>query len=202
MKVPRPSGGSRQSTGVGKIFVKYDHADSARTALQALAGRKFADRTVVTTYFSEVSSRLLTVDLNSRLLANHVRGRKTSKSAPGRSSQWVFQIRRRAPNSDLPSVPFSVVVHPCPSWKNKGIRTPKNQVADFRLGGFSWFFLSAQKISCAISKPTVCVHFMHRREVKERWKFQSPLEKRLVCCFFKILFCDSQPHTSPRCSSS
>lgn len=54
MKVPRPSGGSRQSTGVGKIFVKYDNADSARTALQALAGRKFADRTVVTTYFSEV----------------------------------------------------------------------------------------------------------------------------------------------------
>lgn len=59
MKVPRPSGGSRQSTGVGKIFVKYDNANSARTALQALAGRKFADRTVVTTYFSEV--RLLIV---------------------------------------------------------------------------------------------------------------------------------------------
>lgn len=56
MKVPRPSGGSRQSNGVGKIFVKYDNADSARTALQALAGRKFADRTVVTTYFSEVSA--------------------------------------------------------------------------------------------------------------------------------------------------
>lgn len=55
MKVPRPSGGSRQSNGVGKIFVKYDDADSARKALQALAGRKFADRTVVTTYFSEVS---------------------------------------------------------------------------------------------------------------------------------------------------
>ena len=54
MKVPRPSGGSRQSAGVGKIFVKYDNADSARKALQTLAGRKFADRTVVTTYFSEV----------------------------------------------------------------------------------------------------------------------------------------------------
>ncbi|KAL8688676.1 MAG: hypothetical protein Q9218_005477, partial [Villophora microphyllina] len=53
MKIPRPSGGSRQSNGVGKIFVKYDNADSARKALQALAGRKFADRTVVTTYFSE-----------------------------------------------------------------------------------------------------------------------------------------------------
>lgn len=55
MKVPRPSGGSRQSAGVGKIFVKYDSPESARKALQALAGRKFADRTVVTTYFSEVS---------------------------------------------------------------------------------------------------------------------------------------------------
>ncbi|CAL8575318.1 hypothetical protein XPA_001250 [Xanthoria parietina] len=53
MKIPRPSGGSRQSNGVGKIFVKYDTADSARKALQSLAGRKFADRTVVTTYFSE-----------------------------------------------------------------------------------------------------------------------------------------------------
>ena len=55
MKVPRPSGGSRQSAGVGKIYVKYDNPDSARKALAALAGRKFADRTVVTTYFSEVS---------------------------------------------------------------------------------------------------------------------------------------------------
>lgn len=64
MKVPRPSGGSRQSTGVGKIFVKYDNADSARTALQALAGRKFADRTVVTTYFSEVRSRPPIIDLD------------------------------------------------------------------------------------------------------------------------------------------
>ncbi|KAI4173049.1 MAG: hypothetical protein LQ343_003159 [Gyalolechia ehrenbergii] len=53
MKIPRPSGGSRQSNGVGKIFVKYEDAESARKALQALAGRKFADRTVVTTYFSE-----------------------------------------------------------------------------------------------------------------------------------------------------
>ena len=58
MKVPRPSGGSRQSNGVGKIYVKYDTPDSAKKALQALAGRKFADRTVVTTYFSEASPTL------------------------------------------------------------------------------------------------------------------------------------------------
>ena len=55
MKVPRPTGGSRQSAGVGKIYVKFDTPDAARKALAALAGRKFADRTVVTTYFSEVS---------------------------------------------------------------------------------------------------------------------------------------------------
>lgn len=156
MKVPRPSGGSRQSTGVGKIFVKYDNADSARTALQALAGRKFADRTVVTTYFSEVSNCLLTVDLNPRLLANHMRGRKTSKSAPGRWSQWVFHIRRRAPNLDLPSIPFSVVVHPSLSSKRKGVRTPENQVAGFRFGGFSQFFLSAKRFP-VLSLSPLCV---------------------------------------------
>lgn len=56
MKVPRPTGGSRQSSGVGKIFVKFDTIEGTTAALKALAGRKFADRTVVTTYFSEVSS--------------------------------------------------------------------------------------------------------------------------------------------------
>ncbi|KAI0113976.1 hypothetical protein GGR51DRAFT_473269 [Nemania sp. FL0031] len=53
MKVPRPIGGSRQSAGVGKIYVKFDTTESAKKALQALAGRKFADRTVVSTYFPE-----------------------------------------------------------------------------------------------------------------------------------------------------
>lgn len=55
LKIPRPTGGSRQSAGVGKIFVKFDSVESATGALKALAGRKFSDRTVVTTYFSEVS---------------------------------------------------------------------------------------------------------------------------------------------------
>jgi len=54
MKIPRPSGGSRQSAGVGKIYIKFDTPESAKKALQSLAGRKFADRTVVTTHFSEV----------------------------------------------------------------------------------------------------------------------------------------------------
>ncbi len=65
IKIPRPSGGSRQSAGVGKIYVKFDSPESASKALRSLAGRKFADRTVVTTYFSEVSFKdighLLTV---------------------------------------------------------------------------------------------------------------------------------------------
>lgn len=54
LKVPRPSGGSRQSSGVGKIFAKFDTVESTTKALRALAGRKFADRTVVATYFPEV----------------------------------------------------------------------------------------------------------------------------------------------------
>ncbi|KAB5581069.1 hypothetical protein GE09DRAFT_1213499 [Coniochaeta sp. 2T2.1] len=53
LKIPRPSGPSRSSAGVGKIFVKYDTPDAAQKALRALAGRKFADRTVVTTFFPE-----------------------------------------------------------------------------------------------------------------------------------------------------
>ncbi|CRK23860.1 hypothetical protein BN1708_013835 [Verticillium longisporum] len=53
VKVPCPVGGSRQSAGVGKIFVKYETKEATKKALQSLAGRKFADRTVVTTYFPE-----------------------------------------------------------------------------------------------------------------------------------------------------
>ncbi|KAK3336008.1 hypothetical protein B0T19DRAFT_408204 [Cercophora scortea] len=53
LKIPRPIGGSRQSAGVGKIFIKFETSESATKALRALAGRKFADRTVVTTYFPE-----------------------------------------------------------------------------------------------------------------------------------------------------
>lgn len=59
LKVPRPAGGSRQSAGVGRIFVKFESVDATTSALKALAGRKFADRTVVTTYFPEVGLRIL-----------------------------------------------------------------------------------------------------------------------------------------------
>ena len=57
LKVPKPSG-PRLSAGVGKIYVKYDKPESAQKALRALAGRKFADRTVVVTFFGEVSPLL------------------------------------------------------------------------------------------------------------------------------------------------
>ncbi|OCK75063.1 hypothetical protein K432DRAFT_386427 [Lepidopterella palustris CBS 459.81] len=52
LKIPKPSG-PRINPGVGKIYVKYDKPDSAQKALRALAGRKFADRTVVVTFFGE-----------------------------------------------------------------------------------------------------------------------------------------------------
>ena len=55
MKIPRPAGGSRQSNGVGKIYLKYSDVESAKSALQSLAGRQFAQRTVVATYFDESS---------------------------------------------------------------------------------------------------------------------------------------------------
>jgi splicing factor U2AF subunit len=53
LKIPRPVGGSRQSAGVGKIYIKYETPEAATKALRALAGRKFSDRTVVSTYFPE-----------------------------------------------------------------------------------------------------------------------------------------------------
>ena len=53
MKMPRPSGGLKQANGVGKIYIKYAAPESAQKALSALAGRKFADRTVVVTVFEE-----------------------------------------------------------------------------------------------------------------------------------------------------
>ena len=48
-----PTSGARQNTGIGKIYIKYAQPESAQKALAALAGRKFADRTVVVTFFGE-----------------------------------------------------------------------------------------------------------------------------------------------------
>ena len=53
IKMPRPTSGARQNNGIGKIYIKYAQPESAQKALAALAGRKFADRTVVVTFFGE-----------------------------------------------------------------------------------------------------------------------------------------------------
>lgn len=88
LKIPRLAGGSRQSAGVGKIFVKFDTPESTTKALKALAGRKFADRTVVTTYFPEVCS--CNQNLKLTLLTRHFR--KISMSALGSISYRIGHV--------------------------------------------------------------------------------------------------------------
>jgi splicing factor U2AF 65 kDa subunit len=78
LKIPRPIGGSRQSAGIGKIYVKFDTVESATAALKSLAGRKFSDRTVVVTYFSEVSVFCVCANLE---IYKHV---STNKTATGK----------------------------------------------------------------------------------------------------------------------
>jgi splicing factor U2AF 65 kDa subunit len=79
LKIPRPVAGSRQSAGVGKIFVKFATTEQTAKALKALAGRKFSDRTVVTTYFPEVCS----LPGHFSAVRLHVL-RKTLRSTPGK----------------------------------------------------------------------------------------------------------------------
>ncbi|KAJ3082139.1 U2 small nuclear RNA auxiliary factor 2 [Quaeritorhiza haematococci] len=50
--IPRPVP-DPEAPGVGKIFVQFATIDQCTVALRALAGRKFADRTVVTAYYPE-----------------------------------------------------------------------------------------------------------------------------------------------------
>ncbi|KAI9482543.1 hypothetical protein BDB00DRAFT_775367 [Zychaea mexicana] len=52
MKIPRPQSG-QNVVGLGKIFVRFENQDQALSALRALAGRKFADRTVVSSFVDE-----------------------------------------------------------------------------------------------------------------------------------------------------
>ncbi|KAJ1969957.1 hypothetical protein H4R35_006006 [Dimargaris xerosporica] len=52
VRIPRPEP-DVEVPGVEKIFIQYDSIESATAALRALAGRKFADRTVVASYVSE-----------------------------------------------------------------------------------------------------------------------------------------------------
>ncbi|KAI8971993.1 hypothetical protein BDF20DRAFT_979359 [Mycotypha africana] len=52
MKIPRPQKGVNVP-GLGLIFIRYEDPQQTLAALQALAGRKFADRTVVATFIDE-----------------------------------------------------------------------------------------------------------------------------------------------------
>ncbi|CAG8554815.1 11178_t:CDS:2 [Ambispora leptoticha] len=52
MKIPRPTQTGLMA-GVGKIFVRYERIEETGVALRALAGRKFAERTVLTSYIDE-----------------------------------------------------------------------------------------------------------------------------------------------------
>lgn len=95
LKVPRPSGGSKQSAGVGKIYVKFDSPESATKALKALAGRKFADRTVVTTYFPEVSlmgRMCIFWDVANEVVIGKLRGRRVVDiPSPQTASRRAFE---------------------------------------------------------------------------------------------------------------
>ncbi|CAO3646362.1 unnamed protein product [Cunninghamella blakesleeana] len=52
MKIPRPKK-DEVVPGCGKIFVRFEEKDQTMAALQALAGRKFSDRTVVASFIDE-----------------------------------------------------------------------------------------------------------------------------------------------------
>ncbi|TPX61839.1 hypothetical protein PhCBS80983_g00758 [Powellomyces hirtus] len=52
LTIPRPTEG-REGPGVGKIFVQYETLEQSGAALRSLAGRKFAERTVVAAYYDE-----------------------------------------------------------------------------------------------------------------------------------------------------
>ena len=50
IRIPRPIPG-QEVRGLGKIFVKYSSVEECTVALRALSGRKFADRTVLTSFY-------------------------------------------------------------------------------------------------------------------------------------------------------
>ena len=55
IQVPRPLGRSGEGPGVGKVFVRFENEEGCTAALKGLAGRKFQERTVVASYYPEVS---------------------------------------------------------------------------------------------------------------------------------------------------
>ncbi|KTW27876.1 uncharacterized protein T551_02843 [Pneumocystis jirovecii RU7] len=53
LKIPRGIGGSRSNFGVGKVYVRFETEMSCLKAMKDLAGRKFSDRTVLTSFYPE-----------------------------------------------------------------------------------------------------------------------------------------------------
>lgn len=51
--IPRPLEGA-EIPGLGKVFIKYESAKDAAEAHRSLAGRKYEDRVVLTTFFDEI----------------------------------------------------------------------------------------------------------------------------------------------------
>ena len=51
LEIPRPRPGLTEGEGIGKIYVEFaNHIDSQKAA-NALAGRKFSNRVVVTSFY-------------------------------------------------------------------------------------------------------------------------------------------------------
>jgi splicing factor U2AF subunit len=53
VRIPRPTPDNADVPGIGKIFVRFANETECTVALRALAGRRFAERTVLTAYVSE-----------------------------------------------------------------------------------------------------------------------------------------------------
>jgi splicing factor U2AF 65 kDa subunit len=58
LQIPKPLGRSGDGPGVGKVFVQFEDVEGCSAAIKSLAGRKFAERTVVASYYPEVCAVL------------------------------------------------------------------------------------------------------------------------------------------------
>jgi splicing factor U2AF 65 kDa subunit len=76
LQIPRPLGRSGEGPGVGKVFVRFENEQGCAAALKGLAGRKFAERTVVASYYPEVLPPLRFV-LICRIIMRLVLGEKS-----------------------------------------------------------------------------------------------------------------------------
>jgi splicing factor U2AF 65 kDa subunit len=68
VRVPRPAHGrglhpSDQANGVGRVYVKFKNASGAAAAMQALAGRSFAGRSIIATLLGDDSQTTPPLDV-------------------------------------------------------------------------------------------------------------------------------------------